>query len=58
MKQQNEMKIEVKSLGVCSSVILLLSSFAEHGCQEDVTRVRIQKNHSNVSGVCLREEMC
>jgi len=40
------MKIEVNPLGVSNSVILLLSSFPQHSCQEDITSTGIQEKYT------------
>lgn len=49
------MKIEVKPLRASNSVILLLSSFPEHSCQEDIT---LGKTLKGFWCLCSREEMC
>lgn len=40
------------------SVILLLSSFPEHSCQEDITSIGIQEKHSKAFGVCAWGKKC
>lgn len=52
--QQNEMTIEVKPLRASNSVILLLSTFPEHSCQ-DITPGKTVKGFWHL---CSGEEMC
>lgn len=49
------MKIEVKPSRASNSVILLLSSFPKHSCQEDITPGKTLKGFWCLSS---REEIC